>query len=70
MKGGRVKLLNLHGLHYAMVLPPKVIRPLRHLDHYADVGDYIAQDDQLPSSVELAAERWTGFSGQAPIVNL
>jgi len=55
MKGNRVTPLNLHGLHWAVLTPPTGIRPLRHLDHSADVGGYLAIY-QVHSSFTIAAE--------------
>ena len=42
------------GLHPAVMLPPAVIRRLRHLDQAADVGHGLALGDQLLGRFELA----------------
>ena len=42
------------GLHAAVLLPPTVIRRLRHLDDAADLDDGLALRDQLLSDLELA----------------
>ena len=44
----------LLGLHAPVLLPPAVVRRLRHLDHAADLDDGLALGDQLLGSFELA----------------
>jgi len=60
----------LLGLHPAVLLPPAVIRRLRHLDDAADVSDGLALDDQLLGSFQLADDllrRVPGaFHGEVP----
>ena len=58
------------GLHAAVLLPPTVIRRLRHLDDAADLDDGLALGDQLLSGLELADDLLgcvaDAFHGEVP----
>ena len=58
------------GLHAAVLLPPTVIRRLRHLDDAADLDDGLDLGDQLLSGLELADDLLgcvaDAFHGEVP----